>query len=90
MRRSVGALVLLLLVGCATRVNVVELGVGYDKKLDQGTNPRSVIRYRNEPQAGNGWVFEYNHHSSFREGRPFNDRPEDLTDQYSFIYRWVW
>lgn len=80
-----------LLVGCATRQNAIELGMGYDKHIDEGVNPQSVIRYRNEPRgAGSGWVFEYDHHSSITEGAPFNRRPEDLTDQYSVIYRWVW
>ena len=80
-----------LLGGCATRQNAFELGAGYDKHLAAGENPQSVIRYRNEPRgAGGGWIFEYNHHSSFKDGAPLNDRPEDLTDQYSAIYRWVW
>lgn len=85
-------IVLLLLAistGCATRQNVLELGAGYDRHIDEGRNPQSVIRLRNEPKDGNGWVFEYNHNSSFTEGAPFNDRPEDLSDQYSIIYRFV-
>lgn len=77
-------------VGCSVRANVVELGVGYDRHIDEGKNPQSVIRYRNEPANGaSGFVFEYDHHSSVTEGAPFNGRAEDLADQWSVIYRWV-
>jgi len=75
--------------GCATHQHVLELGAGYDKHIDEGKNPQSVIRYRYEPRTGSGWVLEFDHHSSFTEGQPFNDRPEDLVDQYSVIYRIV-
>lgn len=75
---------------CATRQNVLELGVGYDKNIHAGHNPQSVIRYRNEPQGGgSGWVAEYDHHSSFADGPPFNGNKEDTADQMSVIYRWV-
>lgn len=83
-------LILLLLPACATRQNVIELGAGYDKNIHAGRNPQSVMRYRNEPKGGGaGWVFEYDHHSSFQDGKPFNDNPEDTADQVSIIYRWV-
>lgn len=87
---ALGLIVILLLNACATRSNSLELGAGYNRHIDVGTNPQSIIRYRNEPRDnGSGWVVEYDHHSSFREGYPFNTRPEDLTDQFSVIYRWV-
>lgn len=87
---AAGVGLLLSLSACATRQNVLELGAGFDDELHAGRNPQSVIRYRNEPRgAGNGWVFEYDHHSSFADGKPFNDNPEDTTDQFSVIYRWV-
>lgn len=82
-------LTLLLLPACAARQNVIELGVGYDKNIHAGHNPQSVIRYRSEPKTGSGWVLEYDHHSSFQDGRPFNRNEEDTADQASIIYRWV-
>lgn len=83
-------IVLLLLSGCATRQNVFELGAGYDKNIHAGRNPQSVIRYRSEPLGGGtGWVFEYDHHSSYRDGPPFNDNEEDTADQWSIIYRFI-
>ena len=79
-----------LLGACATRQNAIELGVGYDRQASAGRDPQSVIRYRNEPLDGTpGWVFEYDHHSSIRDGRPFNNNKEDTADQISIIRRWV-
>ena len=75
---------------CATRQNAIELGIGYDRQASAGRAPQSVIRYRNEPLYGApGWVLEYDHHSSIRDGRPFNNNKEDTTDQISIIRRWV-
>lgn len=76
------------LVGCAGRQNVIELGAGYDHHIDEGKNPQSVMRYRNEPLK-EGWVYEFNHHSSIPNGYPFNKKEEDLVNQHSIIYRWV-
>ena len=87
------ALVLLtftMLGACATRQHAIELGVGYDRQASAGSPPQSVIRYRNEPLGGApGWVLEYDHHSSIRDGRPFNQNKEDTADQISIIRRWV-
>ena len=91
MRNVLVFLFVLVLGACATRQNAIELGAGYDPIKEVGSNPQSVMRYRNEPLgAGNGWVFEYNHHSSIRDGYPFNDREDQVTNQYSLIYRYVW
>lgn len=84
--------VVYLLVGCTTvqRQHVAELGIGHDTHIDSGTNPRSVIRYRWEPKDGaSGLLFEFNHHSSIKDGAPFNNNAEDLTNQYSVIWRVV-
>ena len=90
MKALLPALLLLLLPACATRQNVVELGVGYDRQISEGRNPQSVIRYRNEPKGGgSGLVLEYDHHSSYQDGKPFNKNKEDTADQASIIYRWV-
>lgn len=62
----------------------VELGAGYDTHLDQGTNPRAVIRARG--YVTRNWLLEFNHHSSVKDGWPFNRKPEDLTNQWSVIY----
>jgi hypothetical protein len=80
------ALLAPLLGGCTTLR--LELGAGYDKYVDAGGRDRSVIRVREERACGpSGWrcIGEYNHHSSFSRGRPFNDRPEDLTNQWSGV-----
>lgn len=82
-------LILLMLPGCATHQHVVELGAGYDRHIDEGSNPQSVIRYRYEPRDGSGWLLEFDHHSSIPDGRPFNRNPEDLVNQWSVIYRFV-
>lgn len=74
----------------------LELGLGMNYSVDIGPKsiPQSVIRFRYELDKGEWWkpnVIEFNHHSSVTEGLPFNDRPEDLTDQVSIIYRFkVW
>lgn len=70
----------------------LELGAGMNYSVDLGPRsiPQSVIRLRYEMANRQWWkpdVLEYNHHSSITEGRPFNDRPEDLTDQASIIWR---
>lgn len=79
-----------LLSACASGQFVVELGAGHDRNASVGRNPQSVARLRFEPRDGaSGWVYEYNHHSSIRDGYPFNDNDDDLVDQYSVIYRWV-
>lgn len=65
---------------------IIELGAGYDHHIDEGTNPQSVIRFRLE-WSNSPWVVEFNHHSSFANGWPFNDKPEDLVNQWSIIYR---
>lgn len=67
----------------------LELGAGHDLKIDEGRNPQSVIRLRYEVERRDWWpdVLEYSHHSSVQNGKPFNDRPEDLVDQFSVIWR---
>ena len=79
-----------LLTGC-TSINL-ELGAGYDKHISEGSNPRSVIRINAELKncfdSVGTCVTEFNHHSSFKDGWPFNDRPEQLTNQWSVIYRY--
>jgi hypothetical protein len=95
-----GALMAILIVGlsllfpakaCAESSIYLELGVGYDYHIDEGRNPQSVIRLRWEAKKGlhvkgDKVILEYNHHSSVRDGYPFNRNPEDLTDQLSLIY----
>lgn len=78
-----------LFVGCATRQNAFEFGAGYDSHIDQGSNPQSSFTYRNEPKAGNGVVIEFQHNSSIKDGWPFNKNAEDLTNQWSVKYRFV-
>lgn len=73
--------------GCAY---YAEIGVGHDKYIDKGTNPRSLMRVRGERECGAaGWLcfVEFNHHSSIRDGWPFNERSEDLTNQWSIGVR---
>lgn len=68
----------------------LELGAGYDRSIDKGKNPQSVIRLRYEMENPRWWspdIVEYDHHSSFSNGRPFNSEPEDLADQLSVIWR---
>ena len=80
----------LMLPACAHRQFALELGAGYDAHISVGRNPQSVARVRNEPRDGrSGWVLEYSHHSSIIDGFPFSDRDDDLVNQYSVIYRWV-
>ena len=78
-------LVLLLLSSCAYQ-HVIELGAGYDSHISVGSNPQSVIRYRLETA---NIVYEYNHHSSITDGYPFNHRDDDVTNQWSIIWRYV-
>lgn len=63
----------------------LDLGLGYDRHIDEGTNPQSIIRL--SCQVADDWHVEYSHHSSVRNGFPFNNKPEDLTDQLSVVYR---
>lgn len=80
----------LLLPACANRQFVLELGAGYDAHVSVGRPFQSVGRLRSEPaQCRSGWVYEYTHHSGILDGYPFNDRDDDLVNQYSAIYRWV-
>jgi len=70
----------------------LELGLGMNYSVDVGPKsiPQSVIRLRYEMHNRHWWkpdVLEYNHHSSVTEGKPFNHRPEDLTDQASVVWR---
>jgi hypothetical protein len=68
----------------------LELGVGLDARIEEGSNPRSVIRLRYEARDGAWWqpdVYELDHHSSVREGAPFNHRPDTTADQLSVIWR---
>ena len=85
MNKTSLALAFLVLSGC-TSVSL-ELGIGTDKFIDSGTNPRSVIRLRGDAAKCFGGPItcfaEFDHHSSFRDGAPFNNNPEDLTNQYS-------
>ena len=80
-------IVLMLLPGCARQL-AIELGAGYDAHISVGRNPQSVARIRSEPKSS-GWVYEYNHHSSIIDGYPFNRNDDDVVNQYSIIYRWV-
>lgn len=83
------ALMAVFLFGCATHRHAIELGIGYDTHIDEGANPQSVIRYRYEPKSGEGLVFEFDHHSSYTRGWPVDNRAEDLVNQWSAIYRFV-
>lgn len=87
--RALSTVLFLLSTGCATHQNAIELGAGYDTHIDEGRNPQSVMRYRYEPKQGSGWVIEFNHNSSIPNGKPFNDLEEDLSNQWSVIYRFV-
>lgn len=82
------ALMAVFLFGCATHRHAIELGIGHDTHIDEGRNPQSVMRYRYEP-SGSGWVVEFNHNSSIPNGKPFNRKEEDLSNQWSAIYRFV-
>jgi len=69
----------------------VSLGIGYDRSIDEGRNPQSVIRAactvaETVFQKGDSVSVEYDHHSSIRNGFPFNDKEEDLADQMSVVY----
>lgn len=76
--------------GCATRQNAFEIGAGYDAHIDQGRNPQSSVTYRNEPKSGSGgWVVEFQHNSAIFQGWPFNKDAEDLTNQFSVKYRFI-
>ena len=85
MKKITTLCVLLLVSGC-TSVSL-DLGIGNDNFIDSGTNPRSVIRLRGDAAKCFGGPVtcfaEFDHHSSFRDGAPFNNNPEDLTNQYS-------
>lgn len=69
----------------------LSIGVGYDRHIDEGRNPMSVIRAhcvlsRELMYKGDYLSVEYDHHSSVFNGRPFNHLPEDLADQLSVVY----
>ena len=85
------AIVFTFLFGCAhNRQNAIELGFGYDAHIDQGSNPQSSFTYRNEPKDGQGGcVVEFQHNSAVFQGWPFNREAEDLTNQWSIKWRWV-
>lgn len=68
----------------------LELGIGADASLERSHNPRSAIRLRLETQSSRWWipdVYEIDHHSGVRDGWPFNDRPDETTDQFSVLWR---
>jgi len=68
----------------------LELGVGRDPRLEEGSNPRSIIRLRYEMDNPAWWtpdVIELDHHSSVFDGKPFNRTPEQTVDQFSFVWR---
>lgn len=72
-----------LLTSCTTAH--LELGAGYDKYIEQGTNPRALFRVTTERECGIAVTCfaEFDHHSSFRDGYPFNSNAEVLTNQWS-------
>lgn len=90
-RGIIAVLAVLAAVSTATAGELhLELGVGYDRHIDEGENPQSVIRLRYEMQNNYWWkpdVIEWNHHSSMENGPPFNNEPEDLVDQFSVVWR---
>jgi len=68
----------------------LELGIGRDPRLEEGSNPRSIIRLRYEMDNPAWWtpdVVEWDHHSSVFDGKPFNRTPEQTVDQFSFVWR---
>lgn len=69
----------------------LELGVGYDSRVHEGESfPQSVIRLRYEAPNTRWWqpdVMEWDHHSNYLNGAPFNNEPEDTADQFSVIWR---
>lgn len=88
--RSLVVAIAAFLCGCAN--TYIETGIGYDSYIEQGSNPRSVIRFRKEHPScfdtRGTCALEFNHHSSILDGYPFNGRAEQLVNQWSFIYRY--
>lgn len=70
---------------------MLELGTGYETRPVEGDeSPMGIFRLRYEAFNNQWWkpdVVEFDHHSNITDGWPFNDRPEDTTDQFSVIWR---
>jgi hypothetical protein len=79
-------LAILVLLSACTSVNL-DLGVGYDKYIEQGTNPRGLFRVNAEraecAPAGVACFVEFDHHSSIFDGKPFNRNAEQVANQWS-------
>ena len=66
----------------------IGLGIGIQPSQNReqiGREPTSVIRV--ECQIDDNWTAEWNHHSSVRDGAPFNKRYEAQVDVLSIVYR---
>jgi hypothetical protein len=90
MARIASLLLVLFLTGCTTVA--LEIGVGYDTHLDQGSNPRNITSLRGEMEGcfntKGTCIAHYTHQSSYFSGWPFNDRPENVSNHWGGIYRY--
>ncbi len=73
-----------------TSINL-DLGVGHDRYIEQGTNPRGLFRVQAERAecgpAGVSCFVEFDHHSSIYDGYPFNRNPEQVANQWNIGVR---
>lgn len=91
--RKVLLLAVFALCGCAASP-YAEVGVGYKVKADWwmepehggGRNPTAHIELGLE--FDNGYSCAYSHWSHYRDGGPFNDRPETYKDEILCQKRW--
>ncbi len=77
-------LLFLLLTGCAANAPVIEGKLSYDVHKTMGRQPTATLRVRQyfgrEPAIDRlRWFGEYEHDSSLRDGKPFNDRNDRHT-----------
>lgn len=64
----------------------LDLGLGNDRYIEQGSNPRGLFRVSAERAGCYGPVtcfLEFDHHSSIKDGVPFNENPEQVANQWN-------
>ena len=64
------------------------IGLGVEGGTDPhhfGSEPTALARL--ECHVSDNWAVEYNHYSSLRDGKPFNDRHSNTADVLSINYR---
>ena len=81
---SVVVLAMWLLGGCATNAPVIEVKMSYDTRKTTGRQPTTTLRVRQyfgrEPGLDRlRWFGEYEHKSSFPDGKPWNGRNDTHT-----------